>query len=45
MSGRCPTAFESYYVDSVLGNEPKWIWDYNPTSLADAWLRIKIVLP
>jgi len=44
-SGRCPTAFESYYIDATIGNEPKWIWDYNPTQLADAWLRIKIVLP
>lgn len=44
-SGRCPSAFESYYIDATIGNEPKWIWDYNPTQLADAWLRIKIVLP
>ncbi|HPS30877.1 MAG TPA: hypothetical protein PLZ43_11520 [bacterium] len=44
-SGRCPTVFESYYVDGTIGNEPKWIWDYNPTQLADAWLRIKITLP
>lgn len=43
--GRCPTDFESYYIDGTPGNEPKWIWDYNPTSLADAWLRIKITLP
>lgn len=43
--GRCPTAFESHYVDGTAGNEPKWIWDYNPTQLADAWLRIKITLP
>ncbi|HSA33098.1 MAG TPA: hypothetical protein P5077_05175, partial [bacterium] len=42
---RCPTAFESYYTDVEEGNEPKWIWDYNPTQLADAWLRIRIVLP
>jgi len=42
---RCPTAFEPYYTDAIAGNEPKWIWDYNPTQLADAWLRIRIVLP
>lgn len=42
---RCPSAFESYYTDGLTGNEPKWIWDYNPTQLADAWLRIRIVLP
>jgi hypothetical protein len=41
----CPSAFIPYYTDSVPDNEPKWIWDYNPTSLADAWLRIKIDLP
>lgn len=41
----CPKDFIPYYTDGTPGNEPKWIWDYNPTSLADAWLRIKIVLP
>jgi len=41
----CPKEFIPYYEDAVVGNEPKWIWDYNPTSLADAWLRIKINLP
>ena len=41
----CPKEFISYYEDSIADNEPKWIWDYNPTSLADAWLRIKIDLP
>lgn len=41
----CPTAFIPYYTDGIGGNEPKWIWDYNPLSLADAWLRIKITLP
>lgn len=44
-AGRCPTDFESFYIDAITGNEPKWIWDYNPTQLADAWLRIKITLP
>lgn len=41
----CPKEFIPYYQDSIIGNEPKWIWDYNPTALEDAWLRIKIVLP
>lgn len=42
----CPSAFISpYYEPGFTGNKPKWIWDYNPTSLADAWLRIKIDLP
>mgnify|MGYP000231294354 CR=1 FL=1 len=42
---RCPGDFIPYYEDAIVGNEPMWIWDYNPTTLADAWLRRVIVLP
>ncbi len=42
---RCPCEFLPYYQDAIPGNEPMWIWDYNPTTLADAWLRRVIVLP
>ncbi len=42
---RCPKDFRPYYDDSTTGNEPMWIWDYNPAELADAWFRIKVTLP
>ncbi len=42
---RCPCEFLPYYEDAIPGNEPMWIWDYNPTTLADAWLRRVITLP
>ena len=41
----CPADFRPYYDDAIANNEPMWIWDYNPASLADAWFRLKIVLP
>ena len=42
---RCPADFRPYYDDATANNEPMWIWDYNPASLADAWFRLKIELP
>lgn len=42
---RCPSDFAPYYDDSTPDNEPRWIWDYNPVQLADAWFRHRITLP
>jgi hypothetical protein len=42
---RCPIDFVPYYDDATAGNEPRWVWDYKPVSLADAWFRHRITLP
>ena len=41
----CPGDFYPYYTDSISNNEPMWVWDYNPTSLADAWFRLNVAIP